>query len=99
MTLGNLSEEFSELQFRADTGSSVILDGILSASSWESAEALCFRALPSCDVYSVRPSSCGWCVEIEYDNLLHEGKGATQLAALSDALRGILEVLKSSRAC
>lgn len=80
-------------------GSGALLAEIANAASWEEAELMCVRALPSSEVYSLRPVECGWSVEIEYDNLLHEGRGSTELLALSDALRGILEVLQLARLC
>lgn len=75
-----------------------LLEEISNTNSWEDAERLCLGALSSCEIYSVRPASAGWAVELEYDNLLHEGEGDTPIAALSNALRGILETLELARA-
>ena len=98
MTSNNLPEKTRSFQSEIEGANSALLEEILNASSWESAEFLCLRALPSCEVYSVRPTSGGWAVEIEYDNLLHEGTGVSELTALSNAIRGILEALELTRA-
>ncbi|MDO8969391.1 MAG: hypothetical protein Q7U74_01815, partial [Saprospiraceae bacterium] len=58
-------------------GNCALLDEVTNSDCWENAERLCLSALPACEIYSVRPASAGWAVELEYDNLLHEGEGVT----------------------
>lgn len=99
MAANNLPTVVASFELRNELSRAPMLDDISNATSWETAERLCLRALPSCEIYSVRPTDCGWTVEIEYDNLLHEGVGPRQVAALSNALRGILETLEFTRAC
>ena len=94
MPSNDLAEEVPNSKLNLDPSSSNIPFEILNAPSWEHGENLCSQALPGCDIYSVRQLRSGWCVEIEYDNLLHSGTGTTQLGALSDALQGVLDVLQ-----
>jgi hypothetical protein len=55
--------------------------------SFQSAQKLRQIALPTSEFFASRSLPDGkWVVEIRYDNLLHEGEGPTQAAALVDAV-------------
>ena len=99
MTVSDIGPGLSSFPATDHGAFGALLAEIANAASWEKAELMCVRALPTSEVYSLRPVESGWSVEIEYDNLLHEGTGSTELLALSDALRGILEVLQLARLC
>jgi hypothetical protein len=67
------------------------------SGSFMSAQNLCRAAFPSCEIYDSRRLANGkWAVEIRYDNLLHEGEGQTEAAALVDAILWISEATRSS---
>jgi hypothetical protein len=55
---------------------------------------LCRTACPGCEVGLTRVLPGGrWLVEVRYDNLLHEGAGETEAAALIDAILHISETV------
>jgi hypothetical protein len=58
--------------------------------SFQSAQKLRQVTLPTSEFFASRPLPNGkFVVEIRYDNLLHEGEGATEAAALVDAVMHI----------
>jgi hypothetical protein len=69
------------------------------SGSFQSAQNLCRAAFPSCEIHGSRRLANGkWAVEIRYDNLLHEGEGPTEAAALVDAILWISEATRNSGA-
>ncbi len=56
-------------------------------------EDLCHAMLPSSHIYSLSQVDDKWLAEIEFDNLLHDGEGASEREAVLDALNGIISVL------
>ena len=61
--------------------------------TYDAALKLC-RTCPDCEVGLAQALSNGrWLVEVRYDNLLHEGEGETEAAALVDAVLQILETI------
>jgi hypothetical protein len=62
------------------------------SGSIHSAQNLRHVAFPTSEFYGARCLPDGsWVVEIRYDNLLHEGEGPTEAAALVDAVMRISE--------
>jgi len=68
------------------------LRGFLDLGAFECAQDVCRAAVPSSEFYG---SYCwpdgNWTAEIIYDNLLHDGDGPTEAAALIDAIKKILQ--------
>jgi len=68
----------------------------LETGSFESAQKLCCNAIPTSEFYSSQCLPDGtWIATIRFDNLLHEGGGPTEAAALIDAITRISEVIDS----
>lgn len=60
--------------------------------SLQSAQKLRQLALPTSAFFASRSlPDASWAVEIRYDNLLHDGEGPTEAAALIDAIKRILQ--------
>ena len=57
-------------------------------STYRSVVNACHAA--SCEIYSTTLLSDGWLAEIEFDNLLHDGHGESEVEALTNALTTIL---------
>jgi hypothetical protein len=67
------------------------LRDFLSSGSVESAKDVCRAAFPASEFYGSYCWPNGiWTVEVLYDNLLHDGEGPTEAAALIDAIKRIL---------
>jgi hypothetical protein len=66
-----------------------------NSGSFNSAQNLRHLAFPTSEYYASRCLPDGrWVVEIRYDNLLHEGEGPTEAAALVDAVMRISEAIR-----
>jgi hypothetical protein len=66
-----------------------------NSGSIQSAQNLRQAAFPTSEFYASRCLPDGsWVVEIRYDNLLHEGEGPTEAAALVDAVMRISEAIR-----
>ena len=64
--------------------------------SFQSAQKRRQLALPTSEFFASRPLADGnWVVEIRYDNLLHDGEGATEAAALVDAVMQIFASIRN----
>jgi hypothetical protein len=62
--------------------------------TYQSALNVCRAACPGCDVgFSQRLPEGQFRVEVRYDNLLHEGEGETEAAALMDAILHISDAI------
>ena len=73
------------------------LDEFLKYGSFKSAEKLRLIAIPASEFAGALCLPDGsWIAEIRYDNLLHEGEGETEAAALVDAILRIAEATKTS---
>jgi hypothetical protein len=67
--------------------------------SFHSAQKLRQIALPTSEFFASRSLPDGsWAVEIRYDNLLHDGEGPTEAAALFDAIKRILRHFEGATA-
>ena len=65
------------------------------SGSLQSAQNLRHVIFPTSEFYAARCLPDGsWVVEIRYDNLLHEGEGQTEAAALVDAVMQISEAIR-----
>lgn len=62
--------------------------------TYQSALNVCRAACPGCDVGVAQRLHDGrFRVEVRYDNLLHEGEGETEAAALMDAILHISDAI------
>jgi hypothetical protein len=68
------------------------LRDFLSSGLFECAQDVCRAAFPASELYA---SYCwpdgSWTAEVLYDNLLHDGVGPTEAAALINAIKRILQ--------
>ena len=72
------------------------LQDFMQSGSFRDADNLRRMALPESRLYGSRlVSTEHWLVEVVYDNLIHEGEGKTEAAALVDAIQRISEAIKS----
>lgn len=68
------------------------------AGTYATALHLCRTACSGCEVGSAQLLPDGrWVIEVRYDNLLHEGEGESEAAALVDAILHISEVTLGTR--
>jgi hypothetical protein len=66
------------------------LKEFLESGSFESARDVCRAAFPASEFYGSYCWPDGeWTAEILYDNLLYDGEGPTEAAALIDAIKRI----------
>ena len=66
----------------------------LESGSFESAQKLCVSAIPTSEFYSSQCLADGsWIATIRFDNLLHDGEGPTEVAALVDVVARVCDVI------
>lgn len=86
---GNLRRSWS-MKARAR----VRLQEFLRSRSFESAQSLCSTVIPTSEFYASQCFSDGhWTATIRFDNLLHDGEGDSEVAALLDAIRQITQAI------
>ena len=74
------------------------LDHFLATNDDQSANLLCTLAFPRSSLRDLQLSPCGqWTAVVMYDNLLHDGEGPTEGAALMNALKKISNGLAYAR--
>jgi hypothetical protein len=95
-----VSIEFRSKELRVDRSIEKKVQECLTefenTASFQSAQKLRQIALPTSEFFASRSLPDGkWVVEIRYDNLLHEGEGSTQAAALVDAVIRIAHSIRN----
>ena len=91
-----ITVDFQSRVEQSDNGTELrtCLCNFLTAQTLETAQNLCDKIFPTSEFYSSQCLVDGrWIATVRFDNLLHDGEGPTEAAALLDALARIFDIL------